>query len=383
MFRMHLGWLQLKKEKLRSAVAVAGVCFAVGLILMQLGFQAALFASSVRYHEAMQYDIALVSPETSYIAEPRPFPERRLQQTRGHEGVEDVAAVYAQPALWKNPWTSQTRRIFAIGFDPVDRVFEPGALGGDLRSIRLRDAVLFDSASRPEYGPVAEHHRRGEPVAVEVNNRSIRVAGLFRMGTSFGIDGAIVTSDMNFLRLFPARQRGLIDLGLIRLTPGADPAEVRDQLRRRLPGDVLVLTKADYILREQEYWAASTPIGYVFGFGVIIGLVVGSIIVYQILFSDVSDHLAEYATLKAMGYSNRALSGVVIEQAIILAVMGFVPGVLLCIWLYHTVGAATLLPMGMTGTRLAGVLGLTILMCCISGVMALRKVRSADPAEVF
>ena len=161
------------------------------------------------------------------------------------------------------------------------------------------------------------------------------------------------------------------------------PEAVRQTLRSRLPGDVLVLTKADFARRERHHWDKTTPIGYVFTFGVIIGFVVGSIIVYQILFADVSDHLAEYATLKAVGYSNAAVSSVVIEQGILLAVLGFVPGLAISAALYDTAGAATRLPMHLTPERILLVLGLTIAMCCLAGLMALRKVRAADPAEIF
>jgi DevC protein len=140
-----------------------------------------------------------------------------------------------------------------------------------------------------------------------------------------GIDGTVLTSDLNFLRIFPQRQKGLIDIGLIKLRPGADAAGIRDAMKEEFPSDVVVLTKQDYIQREKYYWNTSTPIGYVFTFGVIMGFVVGAIIVYQILFADVSDHLAEYATLKAMGYPNRYLFGVVFQEAVLLAVLRLRP----------------------------------------------------------
>jgi putative ABC transport system permease protein len=146
---------------------------------------------------------------------------------------------------------------------------------------------------------------------------------------------------------------------------------------------VEVLTRDEFIQREVDYWSKATPIGYVFGFGVIVGLTVGGIIVYQILFADVSDHVREYATLKAMGYTDGFLSRVVLQEALLLAVLGFLPGLALAALLYRTVGAATQLPMAMTPGRLAGVLALTVGMCCLAAAMALRRVRSADPAEVF
>ena len=143
------------------------------------------------------------------------------------------------------------------------------------------------------------------------------------------------------------------------------------------------MTKAEFVARETAYWNAATPIGYVFAFGAIMGFVVGAIIVYQILFADVSEHLNEYATLRAIGYPNRFVSGIVVQQAAILGVLGFVPGALGADWLYGRAAAATNLPLHMTADRLAVVLTLTLGMCALSALLALRKVRRLDPAEVF
>jgi len=383
MARIPLGWMQLKREKLRFAVALAGVAFAVILILMQLGFQDSLYESAVRYHKAMVFDLVLISPESSFIARPEPFSQRRLYKALEMDGVTSVHPVYATQGNWKDPYEHQTRMIFVMGFDPAHRVFELPGVVANLDAIKLRDGVLFDSASRPEYGPVAQDFRPELPIVAQLNNHEIQVRGLFELGTSFGIDGSILTSDTNFLRFFPDRQRGLIDLGLIRLRSGSHAVQARDALRARLPGDVLVMTKAEYMQREKAYWASATAIGYIFGFGLVVGLVVGGIVVYQILFADVSDHLAEYATLKAMGYSDRYLSGVVLQQATILAVLGYLPAFAGCVWLYRLVGEATHLPLEMTVGRGVGVVALTIGMCSLAGLLALRKVRSADPAEIF
>lgn len=378
-----LAWLQLTKEKLRLLVAVAGVAFAVILIFMQLGFRKALFDSSTRLHEALDADIVLISPQFDFLVQPKSFSRRRLFQALGNPGVEAVTPVYFGLLLWKNPETGKSRSIFSIGVDPADNAVNLPGVSEQLALVRMPDVVLFDRASRPEYGPIAAALDAGHTISTEANNRRITVGGLFEMGTSFGVDGTVLSSDTNFLRLFPTRDRGLIDAGLIRVRPGTDAAAVRDALAARLPNDVLVLTKADYIAREQRYWDTSTPIGYVFTFGVIMGLVVGGIIVYQILFADVADHLAEYATLKAMGYSNRFLFGVVFQEAIILAVLGYGPGLLICLALYRVAGDATKLPMVMEAPTATFVLALSVVMCCASGAIALRKIRSADPAEIF
>ncbi len=383
MFEIPLGWLQLKREKLRFAVALLGVSFAVVLILMQLGFREALFRSSVRFHDALDADLVLIAHDMAFIVGPSSFSSRRLYQARSVAGVEAVTPVYVGFGNWKNPETNGVRSIFLVGMDPAERVLTSDDVNRQRAAIAGEDQLIFDEQSRPEFGPIAERVRSGVPLEVEVNHRMLRVAGLFSLGTSFGIDGSAITSDTNFLRIFPNRQRGLIELGLVRLAPTADSLRVRDEIRARLPHDVLVLTRAEYRAKEIDYWDSTTPIGYVFSFGVIVGMVVGGIIVYQILFADVNDHLPEYATLKAMGYSNGFLAGVVIQQAVILAALGFIPAIGLSLVLYRISGEATRLPLEMTTERAVFVFGLTVAMCTVSALMALRKVRSADPAEIF
>jgi len=378
-----LGWMQLKHQRVRLGVAISGIAFAVILILMQLGFRTSLLDSSVRYLKKLRYDIAIVSVETLYIAQTVPFSSRRLYQARGVPGVASVSPLYASVGVWKNPFDNGSRNVLVLGVDPTDHVLDARGLPENLPRVRHPDALLFDALSRPEHGPVAAEIDAGRPIVTEVNDRRVEVAGLFEVGTSFGIDGSVLTSEDNFLRLFPNRPRTQIDIGLVTLEPGADAEAARDAIRTLLPEDVLVLTRAGWIARERDYWMATTPIGAVFSFGVVIGFVVGAIIVYQILFADVSDHLPEYATLKAMGYSNGYVSWVVIQQAVILAALGFVPGALVCLWLYRVVGSATRLPMVLEWQRGAAVLALTVVMCALSGMLALRKVRALDPADVF
>jgi len=245
------------------------------------------------------------------------------------------------------------------------------------------DVLLFDAKSRPEFGPVEARFDPGKPITTEVNDREVEVVGLFEMGPSFGIDGNIITSEDNWLRLFPGRSRNDIELGLVKLEPGADPVVTRDRLRELLPKDVLVMTRSDFVEREVAYWNSATPIGYIFSFGAVMGFVVGAIIVYQILFADVSEHLQEYGTLRAIGYPNRFVSGIVVQQAAILAVLGYVPGIVVVSFLYGAAARATLMPLHITLSRAATVLALTLAMCTLSALMAVRRVRRLDPADVF
>jgi putative ABC transport system permease protein len=378
-----LGWLQLWNRKLRFLVALLGIAFAVMLILMQLGFRASLFDSAVRLHRTFVYDVAIFSREGPYIVRPESFSSRRLHQALAMDGVESVSPIYLAQVNWKNPETLEYRNVFTIGLDPDDAPLAAPGLAEQLDAIRLQDVVLFDAGSRPELGPIAARVRAGETVVTEANHRTVHVVGLYTLGTSFGIDAGMVTNEDNFLRLFPNRARTQIDLGLIRVKDGVDPVGVRDALRALLPNDVLVMTRDDFIARELAYWNKATPIGFVFAFGSIIGFIVGTVIVYQILFSDVSDHLAEYATLRAIGYSNGYVSRVVVQQALILAVLGYALGTLGTIRLYEIARTATRLPIELTTERAVGVLIATVVMCAISGLLALRKVRKLDPAEVF
>jgi len=383
LFKIPLAWLQLKKEKTRLLVAASGVGFSVVLIFMQLGFRGALFESVVRYHTRFDYDIALISPESAFLVQVESFSRRRLYQAAGLAGVESVAPIYLSLATWKNPVEGGVRSIFVVGFNPAQRALDIPGVNANLDKLQLPDVVLFDELSRPEYGPIPELFKAGKTVETEVVNRKISVAGLFQVGTSFGLDGSIVTSDLNFLRLFPDRPEGLINLGLIKLEPGADLDALRDAIDEELPDDVLVLTKRQYIDREIAYWDATTPIGYVFAFGVVVGLFVGAIIVYQILFADVSDHLAEYATLRAMGYPMYFLVGVVLQEGVILSVLGYLPATGISLGLYRMASDATRLPIDMTIERAIAVFMLTIVMCSVAGLIAVRKLRSADPAEIF
>ncbi len=385
--RYPLGWLQLRHRPLRLLVAVAGIAFAVLLIMMQLGFRSALFESAVRFHERFNYDIALFSPDSVFIVRPQGFSVRRLYQAQGDPAVVDVSPVHIFPAVFKNPWNSERRSINAIGFEPADDLLVTPGFTENQASLTRQDVVILDAASRPEFGPpgrsLTEAFAGEDRLKTEINDREVEIAGLFHMGTSFGIDGTILTSVDNWLRLFPDRERNEIQLGLLRLDPAADPDLVRDRLRERLPADVLVMTKADFVDRERAYWNSATPIGYVFAFGAIMGLVVGAIIVYQILFADVTEHLPEYGTLRALGYTNGFVSGIVLQQAVVLSVLGFVPGAGAAVWLYGKAASATNLPLYLTQERAVIVFGMTLGMCALSALLAVRKVRRLDPADVF
>jgi len=375
-------WLQLAHQPLRLTIAIAGVVFAVVLIFMQLGFQAALYRSAARLHEIFHADLVLLHPKYLNLMRTQPFSQRRLFQVRAHRDVASISPVYAQVVPWKNPHTGDSRGILVVGVDPTAEALAHPMLRDQIGRLRRADTALFDLGSRPGYGMSADDPA-SNPRIVEIANRRITLDGTFHLGGTFAVDGNLITGHATFLSILPQRSTGMVDFGLVRLRPGANADAVRADLAARFPADVEVLTKSEFVAREQGYWRRNTPIGYIFGFGVIMGFFVGAVIVYQVLFVNVSDHLTDYATLKAIGFPDAALFVIVIEQALLLATVGFVPGVALSAWLYGLTGAATHLPMQLNPGTAVFVFGLTASMCCLSGLAALRKVRAADPAEVF
>lgn len=381
--RTPLGWLQLSHEKSRLLVALSGIAFADVLMFMQLGFQTALYDSNTRLHRSLQADIILTSPQTRNLQSMSPFSRRRLYQAMDIPGVQSAEPMYFNVITWKNPQTRRETTVLAIGFNPNQPAFDLPAINQQLQSIKLPDTVLFDRGARGDYQEVITQIDQGKTVTTEIDGRRITVSGLFKIGASFGTDGSLITSDQNLLRLVPKRPSSSISLGLVKVKPGYDAKKVAAALRYYLKDDVKVLTHAEFIEFENNFWRTNSPIGFIFSLGVSMGFVVGVIIVYQVLSADVNVHLREYATFKAMGYSHSYLLVIIFEEALILAILGFFPGLTVSLGLYQLTQTATNLPMYMTLLRGLQVLILTFLMCAISGVIATRKLQSADPADMF
>ncbi|MBD2615035.1 MAG: FtsX-like permease family protein [Nostoc sp. GBBB01] len=381
--KIPLSWLQLTREKTRLAVALAGIAFADILMFMQLGFRDALYYSNVRFHNSLQGDLVLINSQSSAVLAMRSFSQRRLYKALELPTVQSVHPIYLDYTTWKNPVTGRPRSILIFGMNPETNLVNLPGVEENLEKLKLPDVVLFDRSSRVEYGPIAADYDQGKTVTAEVRRRRIQVVGMFTLGASFGADGNLITSDVNFLRIFSSRQKGLIDIGLIRLKPGANANAVAEDLRKYIPKEINVLTKQEFIDFERNYWASSTAIGFIFTLGTIMGFIVGTVIVYQILYTEVSDHLSEYATLKAIGYTHNYLLTVILQEAFMLAVLGYLPGLVFALLMYQRAREATLLPVFMSFDRATTVLILTIIMCFVSGAIAVRKLRSADPADIF
>lgn len=378
-----LAWLQVTRERTRLIVAIAGIAFADMLIFIQMGFEGALYDAAIQPHLNLKADLVLINPQMQTLFSVKAFPRERLYQTLAHPDVASVSGLYIATGQWKNPETRLERAILVWGIDPTQPSFQFPEVNQNLDKIQPLNQVLFDQASRPEYGVTAAAFEETGMFITELNDKLVNVEGLFTNGASFAADGNVIASDSTFLQLFPDQSPDQLEVGLINLRPDADLEQVRAELEAVLPNDVLIGSPEDFAQIERDYWANGTGIGFIFGLGVGVGFIVGIVIVYQILYSDVSEHLPEYATLKAMGYTDNYLLGVLLQEALLLALLGYVPSIVLAFGLYELAAAATMLPIAMTTRRAITVLILTILMCATSGAIAMRKLRTADPADIF
>ena len=381
--RTPLGWLQLKHDKMKMLTALAGIAFADILMFMQLGFKDALFTTNTQYPRLVNGDIVLLSTQATNFNELYTFPRRRLYQAMDVPGVRSVEPVYIGSLNWRNPQTKEKTSMMVMGFDPERPAFNLPEVNSQLDKVKIPDTVLFDRASRGKYEEVIAQVEQGQVITTESDRNTVTIAGLFEVGASFADDGALITSDYNFLRLFPRKQQGTVSLGIINLGAEQDPVAIRRALNAYLPEDVEAYTHAEYVEKEVAYIQNRSPIGFVFTLGTTMGFIVGIVIVYQVLSTDVNDHMAEYATFKAMGYKNSYLLFVVFEEALILSIAGFIPSVALALGLYRLTAAATALPIALPVSRAIIVLILTMVMCGVSGAIATRKLQSADPADIF
>ena len=402
--RVPLAWKNLTHRKVRFVVAVAGITFAVLLMFVQFGFRAALMDSNTHLLRLLKGELVIVHRGKNALMVKQPFSRRRIEQARAVDGVRAVYPIYMEmmSSLWKNPLNeaggeftpgasnsmnptsdeSHTRPIRVVAFDPEADVLSIPECRTHRAELKLPKTALVDENSRPFF------RISGTEATRELALKNLRIVGHFDLGTDFTNDGNLIMSDSNFAHYFPVPVPGesplsFVEIGLIQLVPGADAAQVKAALSQALPEDVQVLTREQLIGLEEGFWQSNTPVGYVFGLGAVMGVIVGIIICYQILSADVTDHLPEFATLKAIGYPDSYLTRVVLQEALFISGLGYVPGFLLTLIAYNQLAVQTQLPMHMTIPRALLVLVLATGMCVFSGLLVVRKVKRADPAEVF
>ncbi len=396
-----LPWLQLSHRKFRFAVALMGVAFSNILIFTQLGLRALLFDGIRLVPEQLDGDLFLVSAYSATI-DGSSIPKIYLNRTKALEEVVEVAPLYIREANWVNPQDLLVRNTSAklnntqaqvqeelfpntvkiLAFNPVHSIFKSSEINRQLDRLKTPDTILFDRLSQEKLGSVTELYNQQKQVTTVMNNRRIRVVGLFSLGSTLFDNGHVVMSDWNYARRHGQSSIDTFSVGVITLEPSIDPLVAQARIRANLPPVVKVMTREETIAAEQVY-RASLPNGKVLNFGAAMGFIIGTVIVYQILYTDVSDRLNEYATLKAIGYSDVSLLSVVLQQALLLGILGFIPGILSSYGVYVLLTELTKIPLIMRPDIVIRVFCLTLIMCGVAGAMATSKLRSADPADIF
>ena len=375
--KVHIAPSLLFHRKKRLALSVSAIAIAVVIMFMQLGFFNGFNDSQAILPPHFNADLVIMNENRVHMNKWDNLSRSRLGQALAFREVVEGYPLYLGTVGLKNTGTGMTRRILVAAFppdaDPFTVPLEPSAR----ESLKRFGSVLFDLKSRPIYGGMEIGQR------VEINRNVYTVGGFFELGPNFSNDGMLMMSDDTWVNTVLGGYGDQISFGLLRVRAGTDIDSLRAAMRASLPSDTIILTPDEMRAREIRYTIKASPIGAIFGIGLIIGFIIGIIICYQILYNEITDYLPQYATLKALGFSNRYLTGIVVQEAAILSVVGFIPGFAGSYALYRIMEAYTRIIMHFTAGRILVILLLTVLMCVMAGVIVVKKINSSDPADLF
>ena len=382
---LPLAWLQLKRQPVKYLVAIAGIGFAALLMYMQIGFQSGLLTSSTTFYAALDADLILISPKTVSSGSFSQFPQSQLFRANGYKEVESVVPMYVTNITAQKLGGQKPTSLRIIGYDPDVKALNVDAVNEQSNQLKTAGYALFDTEGNSRTGPVAKAIEENGYQFLTLYNltQTFRTVGLFGLGSTFAADSNIITSPGTAIQLADQLNFGEISLGLIKVNDKQALPQLQRNLQELYDGEIQVLTKDELIAQEQNYWNTSSSFGVVFGFGTFMGVIVGGVMVYQVLYTDVTDHLKEYATLKAMGFSNQFILGIVIQEAILLGVSSFIPSTLVSAGMYAFLTSASGISIQMTHQKIGLVGALTVGICAASAAIAVNKLRDADPASVF
>jgi putative ABC transport system permease protein len=382
--QVPLAWRNLVSDKRRLARSAAGIGFAALLMMVELGFRDGYIESMLLFIRRLDGDIMLISSQKYQFDRVSPFSRRQLYQARGVRGVASARPLYMErtASIWRNPQNGKHFAVLTFAFDPDEPIFSIPEVTAKLAALRQPDTILVDRHARSVLGDLQD------TTESELSGHHVNIVGTFWLGPNFFNDGNIVMSDRNFFKLLGGSgpkhtEIPDVEVGVIKVQPGFSVSDVQQALRAALPHNVVVLTKQQLINQEASLHAKLSPVGPIFTAGTLVGFAVGILISYQILFSELSDQLPQYATLKAMGYGNRSLIAVVLQQAAFYACVGYISAWMLCLFLFRYISGVMVGPMQLTATLTTQTFLLTLVMCMLAALLALRRVIAADPAEVF
>ncbi len=381
--RLPIGWLQLSHNKGRFAAAIAGVAFATLLVLMQLGIQGAMKIGSLMPYSLLNADIIISANDGSTLTDRSNVARARMFQALGVAGVAAGAPAYIGMLEFRQPNGVPTT-LQTFGFSVADKAFTTPGVAAKFDQLALENTSLIDTKTRGVDATIFADLEAGTPYPFEVNGQTLTAVDTIKVGGTFAADGTMFISDQTFLRFFGNRTSNAPNHILLKVDEGISPAVVLERLREKFKGQALTIETLDaFAAADLAFQTTERPTGIVFGFGVIMGTIVGIVIVYQVLSTDVANHLREYATFKAMGYDQRFFLGIVTEEAIILAILGYIPGLVASFGLYKVMTMLTSLPVQMDGARIVYVFLGTVIACALSGAIATRRLAAADPADLF
>lgn len=379
--RVPLAWRNLVADKWRLSRASAGIAFAVLLMLVQLGFERSFFAASLSAVDQLQGDLVVQTASKYRFGTRNPFPPKDFETIKTVPGIATAAPLYADwmDFFWTSPIDNKPHLVRVFAIDPdAPTVFSIPGIPDQQARLKADDSVLIDAGARRFLG------MDGNLTEAKLNGETVHVAGKFNLGPDFMSDGTVVMSDRTFAKFWRTTSAAMpIEAAAIRLQTGQNAADVQKQLAAALPGTLKVFTKAQLVQFESDFQAKLSSAAPIFWLGALVGFVVGTLISYQIIYTELADRMPQYATLKGIGYSNRYLVGSVLRQALLTGIAGYIPAWLLCLGVYRVVGQIALLPLHMTWQLTLISLGLTLGMCLLAGAIALRRVIAADPAEIF
>jgi putative ABC transport system permease protein len=371
-----IAWGNTFQNTKRTITALGGITFSILLVFLQLGFLNGAKTEVTLLFDYFDFDIAVTSDRYQFMADAPTFDRIRLTQVKIDEAVEEAFNLNVDVGRWVNPKTEIESTVLIVGLDDEEGFINNSDLKSGLTKILNGESVIIDRYSHKDYGSI----KLGADGSV--NKRNVNIVAKYNLGLFFFAEGSIATSNDNFVN-FTGNTTNEVTLGLIKLKPGANVDETVKRIQAAVPDDVLVVSRKELFERERSYFIDVKPIGIMFKSAVFIAFAVGLVILFQVLSTELGNRLNEFATMKAMGFGPVFVYGIGITQNLIITLLSFLPALLLSIGIFELIFNLSKLPMAMTMELFLTVFALTMTMSIMAGLLALRKVGKADPAELF